>query len=327
MIPSDVIDAVAAARQQGVPSESSATGEVNEIAVAAGPDSSVRRVVAVVSKDGSNQTVRIHLVASETEQATDLDLIIEPRDDGLPFPYIVQGELYGQLFSDQLLNAIGSLRPDEAEAIATALETDGESLEHYKIGPPLAGSDDTRRAFKDAELAELEELVAACQAWMMGAPAERAVPDPAMLLPPPTGSAQEVAEAMYLELLTVLADRAEPIVLPSELLTGLGHSQLFDDLSRWQTEFGLDVARVLAQIRIPDEIRGGALEPPLRERGAQEDRSLVVLREYLACEARAGTMAIDVRSTHTRWTREDRLILVKAAERFCRGRVVLEEAA
>lgn len=330
MIPNRIRDAATDARlHQGALSQSRPTGEPNEIAVAVAPRSSLRRVVAVTNKDVASETVQILLIASEVEQATDLDLILEADNDRLPFSYMVQGELYGHMFTDQLVSAIGSLRPEETEAVATALETDGESLDGYHVGPPLAGPGDVRRSFKDAELKELEELVSVCRNWMLGAPAERQVPDPEVLLPPPAGSSQEEAESMYLELLTVLAERPGPLVLPSELLVAMGHADLLDELRRWRTDFGLDVTRVLAQMHIPDEIRGsGPLEAPVRSAVGEEERSVVVLHEYLACEAQAGTMTVDIRSTTNRWAGRGRLVLVQhSTGRVCRGRAVLQEAA
>lgn len=330
MIPSRIREAIGDARlHRGALPQSRPSGEPDEIAIAVAPRSSLRRVVAVSTKDVASETVQVLLVASEVEQATDLDLIVESDSDGLPFSFMVQGELYGHMFTDQLVAAIGTLRSEETDAVATALETDGESLDGYHVGPPLAGPDDVRRSFKDAEHKELEEFVSACRDWMLGAPAERQVPDPEVLLPPPAGSSLEEAESRYLELLMVLAERPGSPVLPSELLVAMGHAHLLDELRRWRTDFGLDVARVLAQIHIPDEIRGsGPLEAPVLSAVGDEERSVVVLHEYLACEAQAGTMTIDIRSTTNRWAGRGRLVLVQhSTGRVCRGRAVLQEAA
>jgi hypothetical protein len=100
--------------------------------------------------------VRLVLASPHVEFATDLDVFVGRGDSGLPYDLIFQGELYGIVSDDQVVEVLASVEPALAEAVGRAVETDGESLDPYTVGFPLQGPDDGRRIYKDLELKELD---------------------------------------------------------------------------------------------------------------------------------------------------------------------------
>lgn len=129
--------------------------------VGTGKMNTIARIVAVLAVGTGTETVTVQLATNETEQATDLDLIVPAHHAGAPFALAVQAEVYGPLFAGQLGVKIGKLGEAEVRALSGALLSDGESLDGFPTGLPLAGLNDPRRRFKAQELAELSALVEA----------------------------------------------------------------------------------------------------------------------------------------------------------------------
>ena len=203
--------------------------------------------------------------------------------------------------------------------------TDGESLEDYPTGTPLGGSDDPRRAFKEHELTELMHLVADCRSWLLGVTATEAVLDPLLLVPPPAGTAREVAEDRFLELLDAVDAVGDgPIALPSEYLAT---DRLLDEILRWREDFGLDASRVLTRIRITEI--GAEVTPVAVSTAAQfrADHASEVLASCLAAYATTGVVVVDIHSVPRCWGTRQQLLVAGSGSRYCRGRARLVEAA
>lgn len=304
------------------------SGDPSEIAVAApvgGEDG--RRIVAVVSAQQETQTLTINLATEVVESATDFDLVLESGDGDLPFTLVLEAELYGPIFAEQLDGAIGRLDEKHRVAISRALVSDGESLTAFRTGLPFAGPNDPRREFKERELEDLERLVAKCRSWLAGEPVFDEILDPELVLPPPAGTSQDEAEDLYLELCDVINRMSTP-ALPSELLALMSEAELLIEISRWRTEFGLDTARILSLLGMT-ESPGGL--PPLdvsHQTDVLPRASDVLLKPLLEIQARDGRHVVDIRTTVKRWRRQDQVIVAKASQKqFCRARPRIMEAA
>jgi hypothetical protein len=70
--------------------------------------------------------------------ATEWDLVVT---DGLPFPVVVCGELYGTVLAWQLRSRVGQVGFDQVEAVRTSLTTDARSLKGFAHGTPLCRVD------------------------------------------------------------------------------------------------------------------------------------------------------------------------------------------
>lgn len=294
--------------------------------VAAG--SELRRVVAIVAAEKEVGVLSILLASSEIENATDFDLILGPGEAGLPYSAMVQSELYGPVFVEQIQGRLGAMSPDQASAARMAIQTDGASLDGYETGVPLGDPTDPRRAFKVKELDELESLVADCRQWLSGEPAETQMLDPELLLPPPQGTPLEQALDQFLELLDVVDEmEAQAVSIPESLFAGLvAEMDLVGELSRWRTEYGVDAARVLSRLGIAeDDLDREPFEEVPTHAVRRTQRAVLV---YVKGQADSGRHAIDIHSTPRRWVDVPEVeLIVGRSGRPCRARVrLLEEA-
>jgi hypothetical protein len=310
-------------RSQGVP------GEISIAAKAALPasDTEVRRLVAVLETSDETRTATILLVTNEIENATDLDLIVDPGDAGLPYATMIQSELYGPLFIEQLQGRLGWITDDVRHAVAGALASDGESLDGYKTGLPLGDFADPRRAFKVRELDELEQLVAECRRWLGGEPADVRLLDPELLLPPPPGTPIDDAADQFLELLDVLNEMGERSVsIPAGLLDSLSDVGFVDEVCRWRTDFGFDTSRVLSVIRVIDE----EMHTATRSDGSHvsDRRTASAINRYLEGQAERGCLVIEIHTVARCWSDQPEVLVVEANSGYaCRARGRLLEAA
>jgi len=101
--------------------------------------------------DDGTTSVVIALVHPYTEYATDADRILDPAASGVAYTLVIELDLLGVVFPDQL---------DAAPLARIATET----LRNAPSGPRLTGPLDARWEFKQQELDDLRELVAACTA-------------------------------------------------------------------------------------------------------------------------------------------------------------------
>lgn len=296
-------------------------GTPGEIVVACDPERSWgQRLVIVLASNADTMTVDILLVTTDTEMASDLDLILVPEESGVPFPLMVESELYGPLFVEQLISTLGRLSKEHRAAAASALTTDGESLDEFATGTPLGPADDPRRGFKSEELRDLEKLVGECRRWLMGGAAESQILDPGLLLPPPAGTARETAIDRYLELLDVLAaGGGELRELPRELVSIIGEAALIEEIARWWTDFRCDVHSILSRFRFFEAgVNTSDLDP------VDPDDPLV---SYLQLIAMTGMRIVDVHSSQARWRRDLDVLVIESKSGTCRARAVLKKVA
>ena len=287
-----------------------AHGVAGELVVAESPEGTRRRVVLVTAADSAG-VAHVLLASNMIDQATDLDLIVTSPDSGASYDLVVQAELYGPVFIEQLDAVVGSCDAAAVDALRAALRSDGASLEGLRIGLPLGGPIDPRRRFKEQELAELQEIVSACRRWLLGDAAEVVCIDPEELFPPPSGTSPEDGFDRLDRLVTLL-DSYEKAgrYLPFELLAMLDESA-HRELRRWHSEYGYDIWRTLQR---------------LARHGDSSVEEVEVEREnltesFLARHAEAGTRTVDlVAST----TLDGDLIVAKSRTRtrpsYCRAR-------
>lgn len=332
-IPDRVRDAATRARDNSPPlTPEVASGELGEVDLAAAPDGQgTRRLVAIVGHNEAMKIVTIQLASEMVEAASDLDMVLSPAESELPFALVIQTELYGPVFLEQLQFRLGQLTEEQRIAVSEALISDGESLEGFGRGIPLAGPDDPRRAYKENELDDLEGLVEDCRRWLEGGAAKKHILDPELILPPPPGTPIESAIDRFLELLDALdAMGADLITVPSEFLALFSEAQLLDDIARWRTEFGFDAGRVLSRVRITeDEGEAPRLTDSDRTLAGQTARgSRQVMAAYLAGQADSGLRAVDIQTVRRCWDEDEETVVVESRlGRFCRGRAQWTEAA
>lgn len=261
-----------------------ATGQVGQLAVAESLDRRHRRVVLVTGTEETVKTLNILLASNRTEMATDLDAIVGREASSASYDLLLQGELYGPIFAEQLDGLVGSITPDAARALARALDTDGASLEGFDVGLPLGGIDDPRRSFKDEELEDLMRLVASCRRWLAGGRAETTSLDPEVLFPPPRGTSFDEAYEVIEELLALLDQLESGGHHVSVDVWSLLDDDSFAELQRWRTDYGIDIWARLQRLALGDA-----------EREAPEAVSRDELREtYVASYAASGAPVLDL---------------------------------
>ena len=225
---------------------------MGELAIAESPDGTRRRVVLVTAVDRFG-VGHVLLATNAVDQATDLDLVVTSAESGASYDLLVQAELYGPVFVDQLDGLIGSCDANTVDALRHALDTDGASLSGMRVGSPLGGPTDPRRRFKERELEELQEIVAVCRRWLQGEFADVVSIHPDELFPPPVGTPKDEGFDR-LDRLVDLLDRFETTgrTLPFELLAILDEGAR-TELRRWHTEYGYDMWRALERLarRVP----------------------------------------------------------------------------
>lgn len=284
-------------------------GGPGALAIASSSDLRRRRVVLVTATDDATRTVNVLLASNRTEMATDLDLIVRTDESGAPYDLVVQAELYGPIFQEQLDGQVGEIDAAATQAVTDALDTDGESLDGREVGMPLGGLDDPRRAFKDHELGELMDLVAACRMWLANGRGDATDLDPSALFPPPKGSPIDEALDAVFELQLLLDQFESAGHRFSFDVVALLEEQSFSELQRWRTEFGFDLWARLWRITCePDDL-------PSVE-GAEDVRSTVV-----AAYAAAGVSTLDQWTVSSKaWERT----LIRTSDRgICRSRALV----
>lgn len=131
---------------------------VGELWVAVGAAGELPIVVTHVESDA----VRFQACHRVLEAATDFDLIVEADpESGVPYSFVVSGELYGQVLVEQLTKLYGRIDVGRIAAAAGALRSDGRSLMGYRTGLALGEWTDWRRQFYTGEL--FDRFNAVCQ--------------------------------------------------------------------------------------------------------------------------------------------------------------------
>ena len=295
-----------------------AQGSPGELAVAEALDGSRRRVVLVTASD-ENGVRQVLLASNALDQATDLDLVVQSAESGAQYDLMIQTELYGPVFVEQLDRLVGRCGSAATEAIRSALPTDGDSLHGWSAGIPLGGPDDPRRRFKEDELLELREIVATCRRWLLGEAGEVVSIHPEELFPPPPGSSLDEVLDRLTRVLDLL-DRFEEAGrhLPWELLAMLDASAR-SEIRRWRTEYGSDVWTRIQHLAYHQDAEL-----------VDEVNATELTRAFIEAHAAQGTRTVDL--VTARVTRTDEVIMIEgrasARRTFCRARTrALEEVS
>lgn len=280
----------------------------------------ISRLGLVVGVDPADQTARILLATPSKEFATDLDLVVPTLVSGLPYDLLVQAELYGTVFEEQVVATLATIDREVAAAADAALATDGESLQEisesqgteagwtdapmaYETGWPLGSSNDPRRTFKELELDELDALVRECRRAMDGLAADEGILDPSLLVPPPAGTDPDVAADRFLEMLDLVNELGTgKIEMPAYWLED---EALLGELKRWQSEFGLPAARILDRYILTTEDPVDPLTDNESIATSADPRvgADVVLRKALRSMGRTGSAVVDIYTTPFEWHR------------------------
>lgn len=131
------------------------------LAVVDSCDGKTRRMAIVTDVDAD--VCRVQLVTNYLEMATDFDMRVTESDTGFPTTLLIQPELYGSIFPNQIVRIVGAIAPELVAAVKNSLASDGESVPIDRSGLPLGWLDDPRRAFKEEELDDLVNLVKECR--------------------------------------------------------------------------------------------------------------------------------------------------------------------
>jgi hypothetical protein len=131
-------------------------------------NSSEPRLVLVLSVDRDREFADVLLVHTATELACEVDGIIHPFTSFASYDVVVQTDLRGVVWTWQLGRTVGNLDADVLQELGRATSggtemvraRSGESKIH--VGPQLAGPNDPRWSFKEAEGASFRQITADC---------------------------------------------------------------------------------------------------------------------------------------------------------------------
>ena len=309
MIPPEVRDAaerkLAPRRGESVPVERNVSvGQIVKIQSYPGQDrTQIARLGVVVAVDNAEETVRFLLATPAKEFATDLDAVVSSQDSGLPYDLLVQGELYGTIFEEQVVAQVAAVAPELALAADASLSSDGESLEGYVTGWPLGSAEDPRRTFKESELDDLDALVHECRRSMDGLAAEGGILDVSVLLPPAAGTDPDEAGDLFLEVLDLVSNSGMgTIKLPPYWLED---ERLLTELQRWQSDFGLPASRILDRYVLTADDPVDSIDDEESPSAVGDIQAAVdiVMRKTIRGRGRKGSAVIDIYTTRPAWNR------------------------
>ena len=258
------------------------------------PPSGELLVGVVTWIDQKEQMIGVHVAEIDIDYATDLDLIVTSEQSETPFRVLIEAEIYGPIFSEQLVSLLGRIPLAMVDGVTKSLKSDGESVEKFNHGLPLGGPDDPRRLFKRDLFEKASAYMDTARRWLSGLGADIQLLDPSLLLPPLDGTPRIDGMEQGLKLIDALHQmRSEGAALPIELISALSEDELLDEIGRWKSEFGIDVLDVLTKISKTSAVVLTPLtEGPIdgREEFANSLDSMVAM-----C-VRGGLPIIDIRS-------------------------------
>ena len=134
------------------------------------------RIGLILEVVPSGNILEIALVHSSADLATSFDGVVAGKLVGTTFPLVIQTDLRGMLWSDQVGRLVGTLLPATLDAVSDLVGGSSDAPDGVDIGTPLLGPRDRRWAFKEAEGAALDALCGDCttelirgqEPWLMG---------------------------------------------------------------------------------------------------------------------------------------------------------------
>lgn len=108
--------------------------------------------------------VEIALVHTYLDQSTSIDAVVPSEVTGCPYALVVETDLRGVVWADQVSKLTGEIGIMEFGAMVELLDGDGHPEQSYGItvGTPLRGVSDQRWGFKVEEGDALDRLTSDC---------------------------------------------------------------------------------------------------------------------------------------------------------------------
>jgi hypothetical protein len=150
-------------------------GDLRLVRAPYGGDGTPRIGLILEVAPGGN-ILEIALVHSSADLATSFDGVVAGKLVGTTFPMVIQTDLRGMVWSDQVRRLVGTVSPATLEAVSDLVGGSSDAPDGIEIGTPLLGPRDRRWAFKEAEGAALDALCGDCttelirgqEPWLMG---------------------------------------------------------------------------------------------------------------------------------------------------------------
>ncbi len=128
-----------------------------------------QRHVFILGVDNTHEYANVLLVGARPEYVTDCDLTLEPSETGLPYRVVVYCDLQSPVWTIQLTERdtgrwayLGSVSEQILDLIPSVSKGAAPGPAGRKVGMPINGTDDPRRAWKLEELMELHRLASGC---------------------------------------------------------------------------------------------------------------------------------------------------------------------
>ncbi len=151
------------AETPGIPVEPDRGIETGLIYLVSGPTglggaSPCSEKVLVKAVHPEHNYVEVHLLHQDTAMATGSDLVLDASDTGMIQELVLQADVVGVAWMDQLRKRLGRARPEILELLPELVA--GRYPEGYgpKVGLPLEGPSDPRWAFKEAQVDALHSI-------------------------------------------------------------------------------------------------------------------------------------------------------------------------
>lgn len=130
------------------------------LATALSDEAGPARLVAVVEVHPRTFSVVALLISNRADDRTDADLWMGPNETGLPYPVVVQSDIVGALFENQLSHTYGTVPDDLMIAIRRVQAGASAGDEDRRRGLPLRSQLNPRWAHKESEIEEMRQLAA-----------------------------------------------------------------------------------------------------------------------------------------------------------------------
>jgi len=151
------------AETPGIPVEPDRGIETGLIYLVSGPTglggaSPCSEKVLVKAVHPEHNYVEVHLLHQDTAMATGSDLVLDASDTGMIQELVLQADVVGVVWMDQLRKRLGRARLEILELLPELAA--GRYPEGYgpKVGLPLEGPSDPRWAFKEAQVDALHSI-------------------------------------------------------------------------------------------------------------------------------------------------------------------------